>query len=112
LNFSPMRFGVCCGTNRGRRVFRAKGTIGMPGSYSPTQPSAGRKTGSKWCSIAKCPGKLGPTNRSGLCADHRRMTAYCVRCAVRIKEDCERCEPCHLRYRAEMAARGVELDDE
>lgn len=40
------------------------------------------------------------------------MTAYCVRCAVRIKEDCERCEKCHLRYRAEMAARGVELDDE
>jgi hypothetical protein len=51
------------------------------------------------------------TNKSGLCASHRRMTAYCVGCSTRIKEDAERCEPCRLRYRAVMAARGGEASD-
>jgi hypothetical protein len=83
----------------------------MPASYSPTQESACRKTGGKLCSIARCPEKLGPTNKSGLCASHRRMTAYCVGCSTRIKEDAERCEPCRLRYRAVMAARGGEASD-
>lgn len=53
--------------------------------------------------MAKCPNALAPTNKSGLCSEHRKLTGYCLKCAKRVKPDAMRCEECHKAHRKALS---------